>query len=295
MIKSAEVKDLKEQGFYHITAITKAQINTLLNNGMIQLGLFDEEVHEVIDENGERFILRRNPIRAEELEQSRKSKLQSLQKFVTTKNEYLRQHKQAKAEIALRDVTNKARRLKIADWLMITAIEREITVKTDEQRLQQAKELDGCYVIKTDLPEADASKETIHERYKDLALVEWAFRTSKTTFLELRPIYVRLASRTRGHALVVMLAYRMIRELSQRWREFDLTVEEGIKNLTTLCTMEVQINERTYYNQIPKPNDLLQQLFVKANVVLPEVLPKVNSGKAKVATRKKLPTERKNI
>lgn len=295
MIKSAEVKDLKEQGFYHITAITKAQINTMLDNGMIQLGLFDEMVHEVIDENGERFILRCNPVRAEELEQSRQSKLQSLQKLVTTKNEYLRTHKRAKTKIALREVTNKAKQLKITDWLIITAIEREITVKIDEQKLQQAKELDGCYVIKTDLPEADASKEIIHERYKDLALVEWAFRTSKTAFLELRPIYVRLASRTRGHALVVMLAYRIIKELSQKWRELDITVEEGIKNLATLCTMEVQVNERTYYNQIPKPNDLLQQLFAKANVILPEVLPKINSEKAKVATKKKLPTERKII
>ena len=45
-----------------------------------------------------------------------------------------------------------------------------------------------------------ASKETIHDRYKDLALVEQAFRTGKTVELEARPIHVRLATRTRGHA-----------------------------------------------------------------------------------------------
>jgi len=55
--------------------------------------------------------------------------------------------------------------------------------------------------LKTDLSSTAASKELIHQRYKDLALVEWAFRTSKTVQLEMRPIYVRLASRTRGHAL----------------------------------------------------------------------------------------------
>jgi transposase len=35
--------------------------------------------------------------------------------------------------------------------------------------------------------------------------VEQAFRTAKTALLEMRPITVRLESRTRGHALVVML------------------------------------------------------------------------------------------
>ena len=51
--------------------------------------------------------------------------------------------------------------------------------------------LDGCYVIKTDLTLEQASKETIHGRYKDLALVEKAFRYSKTVELKLRPIFVR--------------------------------------------------------------------------------------------------------
>jgi transposase len=57
--------------------------------------------------------------------------------------------------------------------------------------------------LKTDLATEVASKEVVH---RDLALVEWAFRQSKTVYLEMRPVFVRLESRTRGHALVVMLA-----------------------------------------------------------------------------------------
>jgi len=38
-----------------------------------------------------------------------------------------------------------------------------------------------------------ADKKTIHSRYKDLAQVEWAFRTSKTVQLEMRPVNVRLS------------------------------------------------------------------------------------------------------
>ena len=44
--------------------------------------------------------------------------------------------------------------------------------------------LDGCYVIKTDLPASAASKQEVHDRYKDLTQVEQAFRTCKTTHLE---------------------------------------------------------------------------------------------------------------
>jgi transposase len=103
--------------------------------------------------------------------------------------------------------------------------------------LQEASRLDGCYVLKTDLPESAAPKRWC-TRYKDLAQVEQAFRTCKTSHLETRPIYVRTAEHTRGHVLVVMLAYLIRRELSRAWASLDLTVEEGLHQLQTLCTTE---------------------------------------------------------
>ena len=63
--------------------------------------------------------------------------------------------------------------------------------------------LDGCYAIKTDLPAEAADTKTVHDRYKDLSMVETAFRTCKTSHLEVRPVYVRKEANTRGHVLVV--------------------------------------------------------------------------------------------
>ncbi len=57
---------------------------------------------------------------------------------------------------------------------------------------------DGCYVLKTDVPIEELDKEKVHDRYKDLAKVESAFRMMKTGLEELRPVYVRKAKRTRG-------------------------------------------------------------------------------------------------
>ncbi|MCF8168514.1 MAG: IS1634 family transposase, partial [Rhodoferax sp.] len=136
-----------------------------------------------------------------------------------------------------------------------------------------------------------ASKEVVHARYKDLAHVEWAFRTSKTV-LEMRPLYVRLASRTRGHALVVMLAYRLIQELAKRWRNLDVTVAEGIAQLTTLYVHELSVKgveNRQVVSCVPIPNEAIQKLFEHAGIKLPQPPTK----EVKISTKRKLTSQRK--
>ena len=44
----------------------KPQIGSLVNKGILQLGLFETELCEVKDD-GVRYVLRRNPVRAEEM------------------------------------------------------------------------------------------------------------------------------------------------------------------------------------------------------------------------------------
>jgi len=73
MIKSAQVEDLARAGFHYITAITKAQIRSLIKKGIFQLGLFDQHLCEVQYE-GVRYVLRRNPVRAQEMASTRASK-----------------------------------------------------------------------------------------------------------------------------------------------------------------------------------------------------------------------------
>ena len=130
----------------------------------------------------------------------------------------------------------------------------------------------------------------VHARYKDLALVEWAFRTSKTMQLEMRPVHVRLASRTRGHALVIMLSYKIVQELARRWQDLDATVQEGLDELKTLCMMQMVINGKPMCHCLPQPRASVHKFLEKAQVVLPAALP--HRG-VQVATRKKLQLRRK--
>jgi hypothetical protein len=80
MIKSTQIAILPE-GFHYITAITKPQIRLLIKKGVVQLGLFDEQLHEIEDE-AVRYILRRNPVRADEIAANRLSKRKNIEKKV---------------------------------------------------------------------------------------------------------------------------------------------------------------------------------------------------------------------
>lgn len=274
MIKAPQIKDLCAQGFHYITAITRDQIRTLLRSGTLQMELFDGDLAEVCAHSGERYVLRRNPVRAEEMAASREDKLASLRQAMAARNEYLRAHPRAQLSIALRDLAARARTLGIAAWAELAGDEqtRRIALRVDEEKRQEAAKFDGCYVLKTDLAPETASKETVHGRYKDLALVEQAFRASKTVELEMRPIHVRLATRTRGHAFVVMLAYRIARELSRRWAGLDVRVQEGLDDLAALCATEIVENGRARCGQIPEPRESARQLLHAAGIRLPEAL-----------------------
>jgi transposase len=290
MIKSKQITSLFDHGFHYITAITKPQIEKLLTDRIFEMSLFDEELAEVITDNRQRYILRRNPMRAQEIEKSRADKLQSVSRKLAGQNAYLKDHPRASVEVARRKVTAYAGKLKIDNWVKIDSQDRQLMLTTIPETLEAHSKLDGCYVLKTDLTVEKADKQMVHDRYKDLALVEWAFRESKTTFLELRPVNVRKETRTRGHVLVVMLAYLLVQWLSKCWSQVDKTVAECIAELTQLCADEAIIDDRIRINKIPEPRPSSQDLLDRANVKLPAVI--CNKG-VHVATRVKLTKQRK--
>src|SRR5215475_12173174 len=220
---------------------------------------------------------------------TRHAKLATLQAQVAKQNQYLTAHPRANAQGALQKLVARADKLRIADWVALTVAERAITLTIKEDAQTEAAKLDGCYVLKTDLTPAQAPKELVHDRYKDLASVEHAFRTCKTAHLEVRPIFLRRESRTRAHALVVMLAYQIIRHLASCWSALDVTVAEGLHALTTLCLVEVTPRHTPSYQCIPTPRDAIARLLHRADITLPKAF---SLSGVRVSTRKKLQSER---
>jgi transposase len=289
MIKGQQIEDLAQQGLHYITAITKPQIEKLLRTGTLQMDLFDQELAEVLADEGIRYVLRRNPVRAQEVRDTRHAKLATLQTQVAKKNQYLTDHPRAKVQGAVQKLVASAQKLRIADWVELTVEERSITLAINADAQSEAAKLDGCYVLKTDLTPQQANKEIVHDRYKDLASVEQAFRTCKTAHLEVRPIFLRREARTRAHAFVVMLAYQIIQYLTACWSTLDITVEEGLHALTTLCLVEVSPKNAPSYHCIPTPRDTLARLLHSADIKLPKAF---SLSGTHVSTKKKLPSER---
>ena len=100
MIKSAQIEGLGEEHFHYITAITKSQMEVLVRKEIIQFELFEESVCEVETE-GIRYILRRNPIRAREIKETRKKKLDKIGEMLEARNKYLLEHKRAEVKTTL--------------------------------------------------------------------------------------------------------------------------------------------------------------------------------------------------
>ncbi len=86
-----------------------------------------------------------------------------------------------------------------------------------------------------------------------------------------------------------MLAYLIRRELSRAWASMDLTVEEGLEQLKTICSMEIKVNGGGSCLRIPTPPAQSRDLLNALDIHLPEALPHRN---VRVVTRKKLPERR---
>jgi transposase len=288
MIKQAQIDNITDKYFHYITAITKPQIVKLIREGTFQLSLFEDKICEVQD-HGTRYVLHRNPVRVAEIKRNRTSKLSKLRELLKEKNIYLSEHPRAKVEVAYKKVESRVKKFKFNDWVEIKAKGRKLEFVIDEIAKKEKYKLDGCYVIKTDLPDQSMEADSIHARYKDLSKVEQAFRTIKSGHLEVRPIFVRKDLRTKGHVLVVMLAYLLEREIYKYWREIEVTISEGLDELGSLRAVEIKI-ENAICQKVPEPSGLSKKLLDAAGIHLPSVLP---ARKVHVATRKKLISERK--
>jgi len=287
MLKGPQI-ELLPDGFSYLTAITKPQIRKMLDSSILQYELFDERVCEVSHE-GIRYLLRRNPVRAEQIQRNREAKLATVQRVRLKQTQYLAEHKRANEELALKKLEAKIRSLKAEPYCKAAAKERVLSVQLDPEALREVALLDGCYVLKTDVAPDQADAETLHARYKDLIDVERAFRSMKTGHLQVRPVYVHREDSTRGHVLVVMLAYLLRHELERCWQTLDVTVAEGLDELGALSAQTVTLGPNSV-TRIPEPNERSRRLLKAADVAIPNVLP---AHRSQVATNKHLPSERK--
>lgn len=239
MLKQAQIAELGSFEWSYITALTKPQVESLLEQGIIQLDLFDEKICEV-EQEGRRLILRRNPKRAEEVAANRQSRLEKFLALVKEANEKLSHGLRADAQKSFQKISAAVVRYNLEKFVRLRLEKRSIEVAVDEEKVQSAIQLDGCYALVTDLDQKDCSAETVHDRYKDLAQVESAFRLLKSS-LDVRPMWHRRADRTRGHVFVAMLSLLLLEEFQRRIKDLAMTTEAAIDALNNIQLSDLTI------------------------------------------------------
>lgn len=276
MIKSSQVDEIISDQYKwdYLTTITKEQIKSLINKGVLQLSLFEDEMIEVAGENNVRYILRKNKYRAIELKQNREDRIKRLMGFVTDKNKYLKDHPKAQVPVAQRDINNELVKLKLKNIVTVDMNKRRFSLSIDEVAKEKQGELDGCYVVKTEVPKEELNTKEAHDRYKDLGLVEFAFRTMKTTIEELRPIFVRKEDRTKGHVFVVMLAYMITKYISDKIDSLNYTRKFAIESLDKIQYIEYDFKGTKIkvgpHNLSNHQKEILDALDIKLNVAKKE-------------------------
>ncbi len=214
MITSARIEeDLKQApGLEWITALRSPAIRKLVETGALDVSLFDErDLAEISspDYPGERLIVCRNPLLAEERKRKREALLQATEKElekVAAATRRVKRPLRGKDRIGLR-VGRMLGRFKMGKHFKLDIMDERFAYERDQVGIAEEAALDGIYVIRTSVAAETLSPEDTVLSYKRLAQVERAFRSLKTVDLKLRPIHHRLATRVRAHVLICMLAY----------------------------------------------------------------------------------------
>jgi transposase len=195
-----------------ITALRADQIRPLLREGAFQLTMFEQrDLVEIEhpDYPGERLVVCYNPLLDEERTRKRKDLLAATErelKKVEAAAQRTKRPLRGKEKIGLR-VGKLLGRYKMGKHFAIEIEENSFRWTRKQEQIEEEGNLDGFYVVRTNVASPQLSSEQVVTSYKRLSGVEQAFRSLKTMDLHVRPIHHRLADRVRAHVLVCMLAY----------------------------------------------------------------------------------------
>lgn len=209
------------EGLDWITALRAESIKKLVSQGLIQQSLFDQrDLAEIQSEDfpGERLIVCRNPLLADERSRKRNELLQATQKKldqIVAATQRAKNPLRGKDKIALR-VGKTINQYKVGKHFELAIEDERFSYQRKESQIAEEAALDGLYVIRTSIAKEALSPESTVRAYKDLAKVERAFRCMKTIDLHVRPIYHWLEERIKGHVFLCMLAYYVEWHMRQR-------------------------------------------------------------------------------
>ena len=223
MISSKAIDELRQtDGIGWITALKSASIRSLVEQGQLQLGLFDERnLIELSspDYPGERLVACRNPELAKLRAHKRESLLAATETNLAKIKARVDAAKLAGADAIGLRVGRVVNQYKVSKHFELAIGENAFSFGRKHGEIAAEAALDGIYIIRTSVSAAQMDGPECVRSYKALANVERAFRSLKTVELKVRPIHHRLETRVRAHIFLCMLAYYVEWHMREAWRE----------------------------------------------------------------------------
>ena len=243
----------------------------------MQLDLFAEQVCEV-EADGVRYVLRNNPDETRRIEHRLEDKLAKLRSKIAKRNGRVEKSSRCKPEAGLAMLRRWMSQHKLANIVELKLQQRQIVESVNEEAKRKSLELAGCYVLVSDVGKDKLSTEQIHDSYMALQKVERDFRTMKTGLLEIRPVFVRKESRTRGHVFCSMLALKLQREVERRLTavfgttdadRYAVTVPDALAALGRLTLLQYKVDDKIAVTKLPMPDQQQRRILDALKVSLP--------------------------
>ena len=264
MITSARIEELKKAGYDWITALRAKAIQSLHEQGSIQLGMFDEQdIAEIWDSEygAERLVVCRNPQVAEDRARTRQELLEATEQQLLKIKARVDRGTLKEIESIGVAVGRVIDRFKVAKHFEVKIEYGRLTYSRNEGSINREAALDGIYVIRTSIDDKAMSPAEVVDSYKRLKHVEHAFRSMKTMHLELRPVFHRLSDRVRAHAFLCMLAYYILWHMEKGLtglrnedpRGFG-SLKMALEELQTIQLNTIMVGGKTF-EQVTEPNE----------------------------------------
>ena len=284
-----------KEGIQYITGLTHPEIRELLKNDVIQLNLFSKDIAEVENE-GERYILSVNPtlqekelnylktVRAivddeicdvkaswEKRRQQNDENAEKLKKGHKNKNLVTKFFEKNidRYKLRVEGILSKRHMSKYYEIVQIN--DNEFTVDFKAEKYLQAKQLAGKYVICTSIDKEQMDKHEVRKQYKNLQNVEHAFRDFKSDYIQIRPVFVRSQAQTRGHVLLSMFSYAIIKEIENKVFPFlkswnkktksKLAFADIIEELKGIKLVELNLGRNVDTLKITELNELQKEIL----------------------------------
>ena len=293
--------ELADEDIHFITGLTHTQIKTLIAEDTLPLSLFSSELAEVVVDD-KRYILSVNPDlewkerafldnRRERcdalIEEVRKSWTKRCAKNGENRlkqQEGKGKYKHLKTELNDKDIKNFTRRVeyivKNCGWCKYYTVEvidnESFTVNFNQDEFEKNRLLCGKYVVYSNVPTQDMEAAKVRGEYKKLQNVEHAFRDLKSDNISIRPVYHCNENQTRGHVLLCMFAYAIIKELENKLFPFlkeynrtnktQLSFNDLTAELNNIKMCELKIGEGITSIMYPELTPLQTKILKLLNI-----------------------------